>query len=75
MKNLIKFWNSLSFSEKSNILTASFMIVVLLFAVGLFFYPILTVFLFLGLAFTFSLVYLGSKVYKFYKFVKEENAQ
>lgn len=75
MKNLIKFWDSLHFSEKSNIVLVSFIAFVMLFIVGLIFNPILTVLLFLGSISTFILLYLGSKVYKFYKFVKEENAE
>lgn len=75
MKNLIKFWNSLYFSEQSNIGLVSFIAFVMLFIVGSIFNPILTVFLFLGSLSTFILLYLGSKVYKFYKFVKEENAK
>lgn len=75
MKNLIKFWNSLYFSEKSNIVLVSFIAFVMLFIVGLIFNPILTVLLFLGSLSTFILLYLGSKVYKFYKFVKEKNAE
>lgn len=75
MKNLIKFWDSLYFYEKSNIGLVSFIAFVMLSIVGLIFDPILTVILFLGSLSTFILLYLGSKVYKFYKFVKEENAK
>lgn len=75
MKNLTKFYKSLTYDEKTNLHVASFLTFVFLFSIGLVFYPVRTFFILLIVVFISIVIYFSLKVYQFYKFVKEENAQ